>query len=420
MKKTLLYLICYCYTLISYAQVDTTQKIDYATRNSPAQQQKPYLILISADGFRYDYAEKYQAKNLLELRKGGVQAAWMLPSYPSVTFPNHYTIATGLYPSHHGIVDNKFYDRKRKDFYAVGNRPKVTDGTWYGGTPLWVLAEQQQMLSASFYWVGSEAAIKHTRPTYYYLYNESIGMEQRIQTVVNWLNLPAERRPHLITFYLPEVDHAGHLYGPDSEETAESVRVIDTAVARLVQEVAKTGLKDVNYIFLSDHGMTNIDNEHTLPLPADIDTAKFIIPSGGTQIQLYAKNEADIIPTYQKLKQRAQQFKVYLKSEVPARMHYGAKDDYMNRMGDILLIPEWPKVFNLTGKKPIIGWHGFDPVLVPQMRATFYTWGPAFKKHLRIKPFENVNVYPIASKILGLSYQQKIDGNTKIAKQILR
>lgn len=417
MKRTLIY--C-CFTLVSYAQVDTTQKIDYATRNSPTQQQKPYLILISADGFRYDYAEKYQAKNLLELRKGGVQATWMLPSYPSVTFPNHYTIATGLYPSHHGIVDNKFYDRKRKDFYAVGNRPKVTDGTWYGGTPLWVLAEQQQMLSASFYWVGSEAAIQHTRPTYYYLYNESIGIDERIQIVVNWLNLPAERRPHLITFYLPEVDHAGHLYGPDSKETAESVQVIDAAVAKLVQGVEKTGLKDVNYIFLSDHGMTTIDNEHTLPLPAGIDTTKFIIPSGGTQVQLYAKNESDIIPTYQKLKKQAKQFKVYLKSKVPTRMHYGAKDDYMNRMGDILVIPEWPKVFNLTGKKPIKGWHGFDPVLVPQMRATFYAWGPAFNKHLTIKPFENVNVYPIASKILGLPYQQKIDGSTVIAKQVLR
>ena len=170
------------------AQVDTTQKVDLSRRNSKKQQDKPYLILISADGFRYDYAKKYKANTLIKLSEKGVRAEAMIPSYPSVTFPNHYSIVTGMYPSHHGIVDNKFYDAKRSDFYIVGTRAKVEDGSWYEGTPLWVLAEQQHMLSASFYWVGSEAAIKGIRPTYYYNYTEKIDIDQRVQVVVNWLS----------------------------------------------------------------------------------------------------------------------------------------------------------------------------------------------------------------------------------------
>jgi predicted AlkP superfamily pyrophosphatase or phosphodiesterase len=123
--------------------------------------------LISADGFRYDYAKKYHANTLLELSSQGVSAASMITSFPSLTFPNHYTIVTGLYPAHHGIVDNSFYDRNRKEFYSMANHKAVGDGTWYGGVPLWVLAEQQQMLTASFYWVGTEADIMGVRPTYY-------------------------------------------------------------------------------------------------------------------------------------------------------------------------------------------------------------------------------------------------------------
>src|SRR5574338_438511 len=170
MKKILLLVLWTLGSLLIRAQniPDTTQKIISGRINSPEQQLKPYVILISADGFRYDYADKYEAKNLLQLSSEGVRAESMIPSYPSLTFPNHYTIVTGLYPSHHGLVNNFFYDRNRKAFYSMRNPKTVKDGTWYGGTPLWVLAEQQQMLTASFYWVGSEADIKGVLSTYYY------------------------------------------------------------------------------------------------------------------------------------------------------------------------------------------------------------------------------------------------------------
>ncbi|WP_242919196.1 ectonucleotide pyrophosphatase/phosphodiesterase [Pontibacter liquoris] len=418
MKRSFFFLYFLASAFTALAQADTTQHIIAGRTNSPEQQQKPYVILVSADGFRYDYADKYKAKNLLALRQQGVQAQAMLPSFPSKTFPNHYTLVTGLYPAHHGLINNKFYDGKRHEFYTVGDRSKVEDGSWYGGVPLWVLAEQQQMLTASFFWVGSEAPIKGIHPTYYYTYNEAIPLAKRIQTVENWLRLPEEKRPHLITFYMPEVDHAGHNYGPDAPETERAVQLADSAMQLLTSAVARTGLP-VNIVFVSDHGMTQVDTEHTLSLPASIDTSKFILSEGDVTVELFAKNKKDIRPIYRQLKKEALGYKVYLKTNTPRRWHYGAKDDCFGRVGDILLIPEWPKIFHSSPRKPVPGHHGYDPDRVKEMGATFYAWGPAFKKHLVLPPFRNVQVYPLITELLGLEYTHKIDGNKKLVKKVL-
>ncbi len=401
------------------APPDTTQRIIEGRKNSSEQQQKPYVILISGDGFRYDYAEKYGATTLLALSGQGVRAESMIPSYPSLTFPNHYTIVTGLYPSHHGLVNNYFYDRNRKESYSMRNPKTVQDGTWYGGTPLWVLAEQQQMLTASFYWVGSEANIKGLFPTYYYTYNEAIPIDRRIQIVMDWLQLPPDRRPHLITFYFPEVDHQGHSYGPDAPQTIQAVRWLDSSIQKLTDAVKTTGLP-VNYIFVSDHGMTKIDIDHSLPMPAAVDTTQFISPRGAELVELYAKNKEDIEPVYKKLKTEENGFTAYLRSNMPPGLHYGDKDDVMNRIGDIILVPAWPQVFNFSTRKPNPGAHGYDPALVKDMLASFYAWGPAFKSKLQVPSFENVNVYPVVTKILGLKYTDKIDGTTELAQKILK
>jgi predicted AlkP superfamily pyrophosphatase or phosphodiesterase len=413
MKKNFLFILCLFFAGIVCGQADTSQKIVEGRLNSAEQQQKPYVILISADGFRYDYAEKYHANNLLALSAEGVKAAAMIPSYPSLTFPNHYTIVTGLYPSHHGLVNNYFFDRNRKALYGMHDVNAVRDGTWYGGTPLWVLAEQQHLLTASFFWVGSEADIKGILPTYYYRF------ERRINVVVNWLQLPADKRPHFITFYISQADHAGHMYGPDSPETAEAVRSIDSTVQKLTYAVKQTGLP-VNFIFVSDHGMTGIDVDHNLTIPHDIDTSKFIIPRGAEVMELYAKDKDVIKATYKKLKKEEDGFMVYLRANVPARLHYGKKDDRMSRIGDILVIPRWPWTFNSSTRKPLPGAHGYDPSLVKDMLATFYAWGPAFKDQLKIPEFENVDVYPLVTKILGLTYREKIDGSPKLAEEILK
>ncbi|WP_247234805.1 ectonucleotide pyrophosphatase/phosphodiesterase [Telluribacter sp. SYSU D00476] len=405
-------------TGIAHGQ-DLTQKVVPNRTNSTQQQKKPYVILISADGFRNDFAQKYEARNLLRLSGQGVAASAMLPSFPSLTFPNHYTIATGLYPAHHGLVNNTFYDENKKMRYSMGNKQAVADSSWYGGTPLWVLAEQQRMLSASFYWVASESAIQGMHPSYYYIYNEKIPIDTRIQTVKEWLQLPEEKRPHMITFYFPEVDHAAHTYGPDSKETGEAVHFVDESVGSLVAAVDSLQLP-VNFIFVSDHGMTQVDTENTLSMPSAIDTSQFIIPSGDVMLHLYAKDKKSIQPTYEALRKEAKDYDVYLTESTPAHWHYSKKDDRFNRIGDILLVPRLPKVFNISKRKITPGKHGFDPQ-IPDMHATFYAWGPAFREGTKIEAFENIHVYPLVANILGLKYRKKgIDGRLKVLKSIIR
>lgn len=400
-----------------WAQTDTVEHHTQGRKNDPSQFKKPYVILISADGFRHDYAERYHADHLLQLSGNGVRAESMIPSYPSVTFPNHYSIATGMYPSHHGLVNNSFLDEKTGEKYSMGAKTKVRDGKWYGGTPLWVLAEQQNMIAASMFWVGSEAAIKGIRPSYYYDYTEQISVDKRISIIKKWLSLPEEQRPHLITFYLSEPDHAGHSFGPEAPQTERAVKMVDSVIFQLTEAIKPLGLP-VNYIFVSDHGMTAVDREHPIATPSAIDTAKYIIASSGTLMDIHAKNKADIQPLYEKLKIEEKDFKVYLKSNMPKHLHYSTADDRMNRIGDILLIPTWPKVF--ANRKPGIGHHGFDPTVVKDMHASFLAWGPAFKTQIKIPSFENVNVYPLITTILGLTYQESIDGKPAILKSILK
>lgn len=418
MKKFVLFIGLLVWGSVRLFAQDVDQQIEPGRINDSSQIEKPYVIYISADGFRYDYAEKYQAKNLLALRKKGVQAISMQPSYPSVTFSNHYTLATGMYPSHHGIVNNSFYDPHKQQLYVKTDFSAIKDSTWYGGVPIWVLAEQQKMLSAAFYWIGSETAILGVKPTYWYHFSTKIPMDTRIEAVKNWLQLPEDERPHLINFYFPEVDVAGHHFGTDSKETADAVKLIDDCVGQMVQLTQNMGLA-VNFVFVSDHGMINVDNINTMPLPSIIDKNKFIVPNGDALLQLYAKDKKDIAPLYEKLKKEAVDYDVYLANKMPKRWHYRAKENKDGRIGDIILIPRLPKVFNLTDKPTTIGKHGFDNA-IPEMQAVFYAWGPAFKSGLTINAFENVHVYPLVAKILGLAYHHKIDGNIKVLASILK
>lgn len=418
MLKKLVAAFLLCCSLAAVQAQDTVQNIIPHRVNSTEQQKKPYVILISIDAFRWDLADKYQAKNLLRLRESGVQAEYMKSSFPSLTFPNHYGIVTGLYPAHHGIVDNIFYDKQRAVVYKKSDKKMAVDSSWYNGKPLWVLAEQQKMLSAIFYWPGSEISMDGIRPSYFFNYSESIPVDRRVAIVKDWLQLPAEKRPHFIALYFPQVDQAGHKYTVDSEEAKAAVQVVDDAIGKLVDAVKSTGI-EANFIVLSDHGMTTIDNVNTLSLPKAVNPEQFTVTPGNALLHLYAKDASFVKPTYKALKAEAKDYDVYLSKKVPKAWHYNKKEDKFDRTGDILLVPHLPKVFNVNGVKPDFGQHGFDPA-IPDMHAVFYAWGPAFKSGLKIPPFENVNVYPLIAHILGLSYTQKIDGKAKVLQPILK
>jgi len=397
----------------AFAQVDTTmQKVIAGRKNSPGQQHKPYVVLICSDAFRWDYAEKYQAKNLLKFSAEGVRAESMYPSFPASTHANHFALVSGLYPSHSGIVGNDFYDPARKEMF------KPSDGSWFGEEPIWVTAEKQKMLTASFWYIDTEPAVKGTHLTYIYkhLKNQEALGEERAKTLKDWLSLPEEQRPHFIACYFPDADHTGHTYGPNSPETAKAVAFIDDAVGKMVEAAKSTGVP-VNFIFVSDHGMMEIDRQHHLHVPASIDKDKFVIVSQGNYVMLHAKNSADIVPMYEKLKaEKVPGYDVVLKKDLPAIWKFGPKDDKYNRVGDILLVAEYPKVFT---ENNTVGAHGFDAHEHADVRATFFAWGPAFKTHLQIRPFDNVEVYDVMTQILGIKGLPN-DGTGALAKEILK
>ncbi|ROI01183.1 MULTISPECIES: ectonucleotide pyrophosphatase/phosphodiesterase [unclassified Chryseobacterium] len=402
--------------------VDTAQVVVPGRQNSIQNQSKPYVIMISTDGFRYDYAQKYNAENLLKFSNEGVRSEAMIPSYPSITFPNHWSLITGLYPSHHGLIDNFFYDYKRKEVYAMSNKKNAEDGSWYGGMPLWGLAEKQGMVSASLMWVGSASDAGGMRPSYYYPYHEKFTPSEKVEKVVNWLKLPEDKRPHFISLYFPEVDGSGHHYGPDAKETEDAVHLIDQVIGGLVQKVNELGLKDVNFVFVSDHGMIKVDGGAPLEIPALLfDKNRFDFYNSQTLLRVYVKTPDEVKSVYKELKaHKTGDYEVYLDKRLPGYLHFAAKDDAYNRIGQILLVPKAPKIFLEKGKKTSIGKHGYNPRLVPEMKATFYAWGPEFKNNQVIGEFANVNVYPLIAEILGLKIEQPIDGKLKVLKSILK
>ena len=421
MKRFLLGL----FTLLSvsvFSQTDTAQIVVANRKNTPQTLTKPYVILISADGFRYDYAKKYNAKNILKLAEKGVSAKAIIPSYPSITGPNHYTMITGLFPSHTGFVDNYFYDKKRNDLFGMSMQSKISDGSWLGGTPLWSLAEQQGMLSASLFWVASNSDAGGTRPTYYYNYHEKFTADEKINIVLNWLKLPEEKRPHFITFYFPEVDKNGHLYGSESLEVQNAVQSVDDAIGKLIEKVNELQLPNVNFIFVSDHGMIDVDIEDTLEIPALLqDKNRFIINNSQTLLRIALKNESEVNQVYRELKKnKTKDYKVYLTEKFPKRLHYRTADDRFNRIGQILLVPHAPKIFLEPNARKTPGKHGYNPFKVPEMKASFAASGPAFKEGKKIGKFRNVNLYPMVAEILGLKVSQTIDGSPKKEKKVLK
>lgn len=384
--------------------------------NAAAQQAKPYVVMVSLDGFRYDYSRKYGARHLLAVGKSGASVPeGMIPSYPSVTFPNHYTLVTGLYPEHHGIVANKFYDPQRKEYYSYSDPASSTDGSWYGGTPLWVLAEKQGMRSACFFWPGSEAEIDGMRPSYYLKYDDKVPGKQRIEQVIRWLQLPAEQRPHFITLYYANVDHAGHQFGPESPQTAAAVKDVDGMVGMLWAALDHLQLP-VDLIVVSDHGMER-EQGSWINLEKYADLSNFITVGS----LLYPNSEAAAENAYQQLKIKTDQFTVYRRKRVPAEFHY----DSNPREGDPVIVPNGPYAIRAhaptggTDRPPELGVHGYDPATMKSMRGIFFAVGPDIRPGVTLQPFENVNVYPLIAKILGLD-PPKVDGSINVLSGILK
>jgi predicted AlkP superfamily pyrophosphatase or phosphodiesterase len=385
--------------------------------NSAEARRKPYVILVSIDGFRDDYIELHGAVNLARIAEGGVRARSMTPSFPSLTFPNHYTLVTGMRPESHGLVSNGFYDPARKESYRMGDRSKVEDGYYYGGTPIWNLAEQQGLRAACFFWVGSEAPVGGIRPSWYYVYNSRVPDADRIKQAAEWLALPDSIRPHLITLYFSEVDHEGHVHGPESPETRAAVQEVDSLLGVLDQQIQASGLP-VNLVVVSDHGMQQVDQAHPIPGP-EIDWSGLEVSRAGTMWMVYGTDSARLETAYQALKAQEDRFRVYRKAEVPAHLHFRNH----SRIGDLVLIADAPGLFQwgLPPRPLDPGAHGYDPTVTPSMGALFVAKGPQVKgKGKMIPAFGNIHVYPYVAGMLDLELPAGIDGDSAVLRPWLK
>ena len=376
--------------------------------NSEWAKEQSYVVMVSIDGFRHDYAEKFGAENILAIKENGASTARMIPSYPSKTFPNHYTLVTGMYPGKHGITSNEFYSVSKKEHYGVRKRNTVTDGSWYGGTPLWVLAEKNDMVAASYFWVGSEADIQGIRPSYDYTYDQKVPNEVRVDQVIDWLGMEEKERPHMINLYFSLVDTQGHRFGPNAEETQQAVLTIDEQIGRLRAGI-KTSELPVTLVVTSDHGMTSISEG----LALDVDWRGAEVELISTHVMVYSKDDKVIDAIIGDIKE-VEGIRFYKDEDFPEEYHFNNSD----RSGDLLIQVLPPVVFS-TSDQISGGTHGYDPYKYQDMHTIFYVEGPRIKSNYEIDPFQNIHVFPLVATILGLPIPEDIDGKLKVLEGVM-
>jgi len=388
------------------------------------QQEPPYVLLISFDGFRSDYIEKFDTPNFDSFIKTGVRAKGLIPVFVSKTFPNHYSIATGMYAENHGLIGNHFYDEKLDDSYTLSDRSKVQDPKFYGGEPIWVTAEKQGVKSASYFWVGSEAPIGGYYPSLWKKYEHNFPFESRIDSVVSWFSRPKQIRPQLCMLYFHEPDGTGHDNGPHSYETGQMVMHLDSLFGDLIQKLNQLPIKDqLNIIAVADHGMVEISSERTVSL-SSITNMDAITQEGDGPYALLYSDDKDAIKQAVNDIHEAPNVEAYLRKDIPERFHFKKH----HRIKDALVLADegWYINNQAIGSTaevgqyiPVGGTHGYDNQL-ESMHALFIAKGPAFKKGFMSEPFENVNIYPLIAHILNLNPASEIDGNIQNVSHLLK
>ncbi|WP_266168924.1 ectonucleotide pyrophosphatase/phosphodiesterase [Dyella subtropica] len=381
------------------------------------------LLLISIDGYRADYIERNQSPVLASLAKDGVKAESMQPSFPSLTFPNHYTIVTGLRPDHHGMVNNTMRDPQLGEF-TLSNREAGADGRWWAqGTPLWETAGRSGLKTATMFWPGTEAPIHDYRPDHWRPYDAAVTPDQRVDQVLEWLDLPADQRPSFLTLYFDDVDHAGHEHGPDSPQVNAALGKVDAALARLVDGLKQRQLFDhINLILVSDHGMASAPAKNSVMIEKLIPLDHVQTVSKGVLAGFNPKPGYDFAKIEAKLEKPQKHMQCWDKTRVPARFIYGNNP----RVPQLLCLANvgWhittkaDQAKKLKDGKLSLGEHGYDNS-DPSMQALFVAHGPAFREGAQLPSFPNVDVYPLMTHLLQLA-PAKNDGDFDAVKEALK
>lgn len=375
------------------------------------------VILISLDGFRWDYLKKFQPTNLLQLAREGVQAERLIPAFPSQTFPNHYTLVTGLYPEHHGIIGNNFYDPDFKAHFNAFNSGSL-ESRWWGGEPIWVTAIKQGRTAKCMFWPGSQAEIGGVRPTEWRPFSKNTTFTECVDIVLGWLDA-TNKRPGFVTLYFHEPDSTGHHDGLDAPQLAEAIVQVDNAVGRLVDGLHRLKLAEVvNLVVVSDHGMAELSSERVITLGDYVDMSKVQVDfSGATAGLRPLDGNVDALSAV--LKKQEKHFHVYRREQMPNRFHFRDND----RIPPLVLVADegWyitqRTAAEQAGRTLLKATHGFDPELAA-MGGIFIATGPAFRHNVVLAPVENVHVYNLLCATLGLTPAPN-DGDDQLVKKVL-
>ncbi len=373
-----------------------------------------YVVVLSLDGFRSDYREKAHIPTLDSISRVGVKSTFR-PCFPSVTFSNHYSMATGLHPDHHGLVNNFFYAPDLDKIYRLGDNNAVTNPDFYGGEPIWNTAEKQGVRSASFFWVGSEAPVQGMQPSICKTYDKSVPYKNRADSVIAWLQLPEKIRPRLIMWYIEEPDGIGHRATPDSSATYAMVEHLDSVVNYFFTNARKLkDFKKIDFIILSDHGMATYYPENYVNLNDYLPRDSFDYVFDGVPTLLYTK--PSYVNTAMEILQKVPHIKAYKKADVPEKFVYGKNE----RVGDIVVIPDIGTYLHFRPESRLFkgATHGYDN-FTPEMEAIFYATGPSFQKNVELPTMANVNLYLIISELLKLQPAPN-DGEIEIVRKLFK
>jgi predicted AlkP superfamily pyrophosphatase or phosphodiesterase len=375
---------------------------------------EPRIVLVSLDGFRWDYFDRFDAPALRRLGDSGARAQRLIPPFPTLTFPGHYSIATGLTPGRHGIVANRFLDPASGRRFSFTDRVTVEDGWWYGGEPIWVAAETQGMSTAAFMFVGTEADVGGVRPSRWTPFSDQIPGEERVDQVLAWLDEPRDARPRFMTLYFEHVDMAGHRYGTDSAQLAAAVRKVDGFVERLLQGIsALEEHQDIYVVVVSDHGMRDVDPGHPPFIVEDtVDLTGVEAVYGGSFVLLHLPDGAAARAARDRISAAWTSGRAYLQADAPPS--WGLNDN--PRFGNLILMAD-PGTLVFARRQPngpkLAARHGWAPEDA-SMHGILLVAGPGIAPGTRLPAVRNVDVYPLLAAILDLEAARDIDGDPAV------
>lgn len=385
----------------------------------------PVTILVSIDGFRADYLDRGITPNLARLAATGVTGP-MRPSFPSKTYPNHWTLVTGLRPDRHGITANMIEDPSRpSEVFTM-----ATDDPfwWNAAPPIWVTAEKAGIRTASMFWPGSVVAwggtraaawpnevSGGTRPSDWQAFNQQLPGDNRVRQVIDWMRRPAAIRPRFVTTYFDVVDTEGHRAGPDSPGVNAAIAEVDRQVGDLAAGLAELG-QPANLIVVADHGMAATSDTRVVALDKIVSATDARIVEAGPYATFMPLPGRESAVAAALLKPH-EHMECWRKEAIPTRFHYGRN----TRIPPFLCLGQdgWELMKTAPTASFSRGNHGFDPA-APSMRALFVANGPAFAAGRKIAAFDNVAVAPLLRTLLGLPADPTLDGTDAVFRPVLR